>query len=79
MNTLGGEKALAQARSAPVRSLELRYRPDDPLSHGLYGELHRTPGNLLLRLTHQRQPPVMEQVFARGTSFASSSAFSSAA
>lgn len=77
MSTLGGEEALAQARSGPTGPLELRYRPDDPLSHGLYGDLHRTPGNLLLRLTRPRQPPAAEQVFARGTSFASSSAVAS--
>jgi hypothetical protein len=74
MSTLGGEDALAQARSTPVAPLELRYRPDDPLSHGLYGEVHRTPANLLLRLTRPRQPPAAEQVFARRISFASSSA-----
>jgi hypothetical protein len=60
MDTLGGEEALVQAGP-----LELRYRPDDPLSHPLYGELHRTPCNLLLRLTRPRQPPTAQQVRAR--------------
>ena len=35
-----------------------RYRPEDPLSHAVYGELHRTPANLLLKLTRPRKQPI---------------------
>eukprot|EP00898_Chlorokybus_atmophyticus_P004754 jgi/Chlat1/527/Chrsp103S01107 len=48
LRTLGGEDAIAAARSRGS-FLELRFRPGDVFSHPLYGDLQRTC-NLLLRV-----------------------------
>ncbi|XP_039856322.1 general transcription factor 3C polypeptide 5 [Simochromis diagramma] len=47
--TLGGEQKVTKTYSNPSKRLELRYRPQDPFCHSLYG--NRIPsGNLLLRV-----------------------------
>eukprot|EP00249_Psilotum_nudum_P021284 c28050_g1_i2 orf=454-2187(-) len=47
METLGGEDGICKARSAESNYLELRFRPEDPFCHPVFGELHRSSGLLL--------------------------------
>lgn len=47
--TLGSEQKVTKTYANPSKRLELRYRPQDPFCHSLYG--NRVPsGNLLLRV-----------------------------
>ena len=63
MQSLGGSSALAAAANGDNSVLQLRFRPDDPLSHPLYGERQATNG-LLLKLTRQSADPENSQVSA---------------
>uniref|UniRef100_A0A3B4GSJ9 General transcription factor IIIC subunit 5 n=1 Tax=Pundamilia nyererei TaxID=303518 RepID=A0A3B4GSJ9_9CICH len=47
--TLGGEPKVTKTYSNPSKRLELRYRPQDPFCHSLYGN-RVSSGNLLLRV-----------------------------
>lgn len=50
VETLGGEAAISKARLSETNYLELRFRPEDPFSHPVFGELHGISG-LLLQLS----------------------------
>lgn len=68
MQTLGGSKALAAAANGSNSVLQLRFRPDDLISHPLYGERQATNG-LLLKLSRPdagpEDPRVSAEVVAR--------------
>lgn len=53
LHTLGGLPAIAQARSSDLNFLELRYRPEDPFCHPLFGD-HQETANLLLKIRRHR-------------------------
>lgn len=63
MQTLGGSSALAAAATGGNSVLQLRFRPDDPMSHPLYGERQATNG-LLLKLKRHGADPENLQVSA---------------
>ncbi|TPX55541.1 hypothetical protein PhCBS80983_g05232 [Powellomyces hirtus] len=52
--TLGGAEAIEKAFADDLNVLELRYRPDDPFSHPINGEIIHT-ANILLRVTTRRR------------------------
>ncbi|KAJ1984803.1 tau 95 subunit of transcription factor TFIIIC [Dimargaris verticillata] len=58
--TLGGLDAVSKAYNVETKSLDLRYRPGDPFSHAIEGEVCPT-SNLLLKVTRtvrrRKQPP----------------------
>ncbi|KAJ3147212.1 tau 95 subunit of transcription factor TFIIIC [Geranomyces variabilis] len=54
LKMLGGTGAIEKAFSEDLKVLELRYRPDDPFSHPVNGEIIHT-GNLLLSVTTKRR------------------------
>ena len=58
VETLGGVTAIADARTNNAPLLELRFRPEDPLSHPVFGDVHPTTSNLLLKITRKRKQPV---------------------
>lgn len=68
MHTLGGSSALAAAANGSNSVLQLRFRPDDLMSHSLYGERQATNG-LLLKLSRRdanlENPHVSAEVVAR--------------
>ena len=64
VDTLGGEAAIAEARTNNAPLLELRFRPADPLSHPLFGDVHPTTSNLLLKITRTRKRPVASESVA---------------
>ncbi|KAJ3327941.1 tau 95 subunit of transcription factor TFIIIC [Blyttiomyces sp. JEL0837] len=51
---LGGEESIARAFSEELGSLELRFRPNDPFSHPLIGEVIST-SNLVLKVTRRKR------------------------
>uniref|UniRef100_A0A2P2LEA2 General transcription factor 3C polypeptide 5-like n=1 Tax=Rhizophora mucronata TaxID=61149 RepID=A0A2P2LEA2_RHIMU len=53
IETLGGEQAIAKARSSQLNKLELRFRPEDPYSHPAFGELHPST-SLLLKISKNK-------------------------
>ncbi|KAJ3154164.1 tau 95 subunit of transcription factor TFIIIC [Geranomyces michiganensis] len=54
LKMLGGTEAMEKAFAEDLKVLELRYRPDDPFSHPINGEIIPT-GNLLLSVTTRRR------------------------
>ncbi|KAI9009828.1 RNA polymerase III transcription factor IIIC subunit-domain-containing protein [Gaertneriomyces semiglobifer] len=54
LKTLGGTAAIERAFNEDLNALELRYRPDDPFSHPIQGEIITT-ANLLLKVTLRRK------------------------
>ncbi|KAJ1971540.1 tau 95 subunit of transcription factor TFIIIC, partial [Dimargaris xerosporica] len=50
LTTLGGLTAISKAYNVETKSLDLRYRPGDPFSHAIEGEVCPT-SNLLLKVT----------------------------
>ncbi|ORX49133.1 hypothetical protein DM01DRAFT_1338319 [Hesseltinella vesiculosa] len=65
VNSLGGERAIAQAfQNGDNHRMELRYRPGDPFCHSINGNVVSTP-RLLLKVTRRRrrdQPEDQAQV-----------------
>ncbi|CAD7701658.1 unnamed protein product [Ostreobium quekettii] len=57
LRTIGGEGGVSRAASSGGRGrrafLSLRWRPDDPMCHPIYGERHGNTG-LLLRVARRR-------------------------
>ncbi|KAI5084421.1 hypothetical protein GOP47_0000590, partial [Adiantum capillus-veneris] len=47
VETLGGKEAISKARSSETNYIELRFRPEDPYAHPVFGELHGFSGLLL--------------------------------
>ncbi|MCO5562688.1 hypothetical protein L7F22_016316 [Adiantum nelumboides] len=47
VDTLGGKEAILKARSSETNYMELRFRPEDPYAHPVFGELHGFSGLLL--------------------------------
>ncbi|KAJ3269538.1 tau 95 subunit of transcription factor TFIIIC [Borealophlyctis nickersoniae] len=60
LQTLGGMPAIEKAFNEDLKGLELRYRPDDPFSHPINGEIIATT-NLLLKVTRRRKKKKKEQ------------------
>lgn len=54
VETLGGEDAISKARSSESNYLELRFRPEEPFAHPIFGELHGMSG-LLLQLSRVQE------------------------
>ncbi|KND00444.1 transcription factor TFIIIC subunit TFC1 [Spizellomyces punctatus DAOM BR117] len=54
LRTLGGIEAIEKAFTDGLNVLELRYRPTDPFSHPINGDIINT-GNLLLKVTRRRK------------------------
>ncbi|KAB1218180.1 General transcription factor 3C polypeptide 5 [Morella rubra] len=53
VETLGGAEGILKARSSQSNKLELRFRPEDPYSHPVFGEL-RSCDNLLLKISKRK-------------------------
>lgn len=57
IDTLGGRESLARTFSDPARRLELRFRPQDPLSKPVCGDRQQVSSLLLrVRLVKDRRP-----------------------
>ncbi|KAJ3415690.1 tau 95 subunit of transcription factor TFIIIC [Chytridiales sp. JEL 0842] len=54
IETMGGQKEIERAFAEELRSIELRYRPEDPFSHPITGEVVET-ADLLLKVTRKRR------------------------
>ncbi|DBB15080.1 hypothetical protein WJX82_003450 [Trebouxia sp. C0006] len=63
IQTLGGVDALTKAVSSDDSVLQLRFRPDDPCSHPLYGERQAAAG-LLLKIARKVADPSQHSVTA---------------
>lgn len=63
VNTLGGVDALTKAASSDDSVLQLRFRPDDPYAHPLYGERQAAKG-LLLKIARKVADPSQGSVTA---------------
>lgn len=50
MMTLGGAEGIAKVHQSPSNNLELRFRPEDPYSHPVFGELFPC-NNFLLKIS----------------------------
>lgn len=66
--SLGGSDSLAAAIASSNNVIQMRFRPEDPTCHPIYGERHPTNG-LLLKITRQAAGPgntdVSAEVVAR--------------
>ncbi|KAI9497095.1 RNA polymerase III transcription factor IIIC subunit-domain-containing protein [Zychaea mexicana] len=54
LKSLGGEKTIANALNKEVKTIELRYRPEDPFSHPVVGDVVPT-SSLLLKVTKRKK------------------------
>ena len=63
-HTLGGSDALAAAVAGSSGVLQMRFRPEDPTCHPIFGERHTTNG-LLLKVTRQTAGPDNADVSAK--------------
>ncbi|MCO5596445.1 hypothetical protein L7F22_050508 [Adiantum nelumboides] len=61
VETLGGKEAILKARSSETNYMELRFRPEDPYAHPVFGELHGFSG-LLLELSVEEDKEKGSQV-----------------
>ncbi|DBA84225.1 TPA: hypothetical protein ACH3X2_006290, partial [Trebouxia sp. C0005] len=64
VQTLGGVDALTRAANSDDSVLQLRFRPDDPYSHPLYGERQAAAG-LLLKIARKVADPTQHDVKAK--------------
>jgi general transcription factor 3C polypeptide 5 (transcription factor C subunit 1) len=55
LQMIGGENAVTKVSNDESKFLELRFRPNDPMSHPTHGD-HTKTNNLLLRVRRKRDP-----------------------